>query len=498
VGYRHVVASCAHAIVVGLLLGCLSCNQRKKPSAKPSARPTATSAPASAASTSRLPDEPGLYYAFRVAEDLSSITADVCFVGPRPERLVPQIREASGLLRSATASGGPLPTENGKITLSSSNHGCVTYVIDTTAALDADDVHDGASLIGNDALLSPDWWLWAPDGGAEGPVFARFTTPGPHREELPWPRRSRGSFDRYVPPSAFIWKAQASFATRPARVVSVDEAGLDVTVIGPGFGDREDAVVAWLSSSANAVAGLLGAFPLERAQVLLVSEPGRSRSFGYALRGGGPSATVLLPLRPTDQQLADDWTAVHELLHFSHPPMATSEAWFYEGLATYFTALARARSGMTSKRYGWWELLDGFKRGSKVGTGQTLREECKTMHENRTYWRVYWSGAMMLLKMDVELRRRGQTLEALIGKLVSRRLDESHHFTAEELVGKLDALCGCTIPSSITAAHLDEKAFPDPAPVTKALGVSLAEGKSVSYDAAAPDAAIRKAIMGGD
>ena len=30
-----------------------------------------------------------------------------------------------------------------------------------------------------------------------------------------------------------------------------------------------------------------------------------------------------------------------------------------------------------------------------LGTGVTLREEAKTMHENRSYWRVYWAGAAM-------------------------------------------------------------------------------------------------------
>jgi hypothetical protein len=51
---------------------------------------------------------------------------------------------------------------------------------------------------------------------------------------------------------------------------------------------------------------------------------------------------LLVPDAPSDAALADDWTAVHELLHFSHPPMATSEAWFYEGVVTYLTPVARA------------------------------------------------------------------------------------------------------------------------------------------------------------
>ncbi len=452
--------------------------------------------------TLELPDEPGVYYTFHVAEDLSSIAADVCFVGPRPARLVAPTTDAASLLRSVTADGKIMPTDAGSFALAGiADGGCVHYVVDTTAALDAEDMRDGASFVGQDALLSPDWWLWAPEGRQDPgrtPVYARFETHGPLRAEVPWARESRGDFDRRVPESAFIWKAQASFATRPARELRVGQSTLDVTVLGTGFGDRDAAIATWLSQSAGAVAGLLGEFPLSRAQVLLVSDPHRSSSFGYAVRGGGASTTMLLPSRPSDADLAADWTAVHELLHFSHPPMATAEAWFYEGLATYFTALARARAGMTSKRHGWWELLDGFERGRRVGTGQTLREECKTMHQNGTYWRVYWSGTAMLLKMDLQLRRRGQTLEALIARLAASKPDETHRWTAEQIVARLDRLCGCKIPTRVTAEHLDEKRFPNINALAQELGVRLTANKSVTYDSGAPDAVIRRAIMGGD
>ncbi len=63
---------------------------------------------------------------------------------------------------------------------------------------------------------------------------------------------------------------------------------------------------------------------------------------------------------------------------------------------------------------------------------------------------------------------------------------------------RLDTHCGCDIPSGVTAAHLDALAFPSSIALTRALGVSLAAGKSVSYDDQVADVAIRRAIMGGD
>lgn len=459
------------------------------------APPPPTSAPASA-----VPDEPGIYYTFRPARDLSAMAADVCFVGPRPARLVPPTKDAAPLIRSAhDHAGAALELTEGAFALDTIASGdCIRYDVDLTGALDAESLRDGASLIGGDALLSPDWWLWAPEGEPAPPAFARFESQGGPHPAMPWPHEGRGLFDRRIPPTAFMWKAQGAFAQRSPRVLTVGDAKLDVTVLGAGFGEREPAITSWLIRSANAVAGLFGRFPLKRAQVLLVSDERRKESFGYALRGGGPSATLLLPPSPSDQALADDWTAVHELLHFSHPPMSTSEAWFFEGLATYLTALARARSAMTTKRYGWWELFDGFERGRKVGTGRTLRDECATMHQNRTYWRIYWSGASIFLQIDVALRKRGQTLERLIAELAASPRDESHKLTAEELMRELDKLCACDLPSKITARHLDDTAFPDPSALAQSLGVKLADDKSVIYDEQAPDAAIRRAIMGGD
>ena len=89
-----------------------------------------------------------------------------------------------------------------------------------------------------------------------------------------------------------------------------------------------------------------------------IVEPGRAL-VGVSSSGGtmyytsrspsalDPRASTLAGLfreQGRTDELAKDWTAVHELFHFSTPPMATSEAWFFEGLSTYLTALARSSS----------------------------------------------------------------------------------------------------------------------------------------------------------
>ena len=278
--------------------------------------------------------------------------------------------------------------------------------------------------------------------------------------------------------------------------MTVGKASLDVVTLADGFGDRDAAVMTWLRRSADAVAGLLGQFPVDDALLLMVGDADRRGSFGFTVRGGGPTATLLMPAAPNDEHLAGDWTAVHELLHFALPPLPTEDAWLYEGVVTYLTAVARARAGIITPEYAWWELLDGFRRGRKVGTGVTLRKEAASMHDSHAYWRVYWAGAAMALSMDLELRRRNKTLAGTVAALAESYPDASRDWNGAQVMQRLDGHCGSTIPSDTMNAHVDETTFPDTNALANKLGVRLAkQGKTVVYDNAAPDANICAAIM---
>jgi hypothetical protein len=473
--------------VLALFLGaCSSCKPGQPPPDGPERDAASSAAPARA---------DGVFYTFSFGHGLERLEAEVCFHGPRPEKLIAPTDEATRLLRGVSGPRGDVTPDGGDIPLAGVGDGeCLRYRVDTAAAFTSRE----SRRVGPDAILSPDVWFWGPDEAhAALPMRARFELPPGLREAVPWPP-SDGERIYRVPQSLLRYRSQAAFVTRPPSTLALPGAELTVVEAGAGFGERRAAVDGWLAASAGAVSALLGGFPLARAQVLLVAEPDREESFGYAVRGGGATATLLMAERPDDAALARDWTGVHELFHFSHPPMGQSESWLFEGVATYLTSVARARSGLTSRRYGWWELLDGFERGSQVGTGVSLREECAAMHDNRTYWRVYWSGAFMALAIDVELRRRGRDLPTLWAELGKSGLDETRRWSGEELVAKLATRCRCDAPTRIVAAHLDATSFPDTRALAAALGVRLAPGQSVDYDDDAPDRAIRQAIMAGD
>lgn len=477
-----------------LLLVAAACNPQRTAGPAPA---TSTAAPmlgksAEAFSAPTAPRAPGYHYTFRLDPSASHLDAEVCFVGSVPERLLAPMPEAAPFLETVRGPQGPLRHEGGRVELAGVAEGsCVEYRVDVAALMARKSRRDGVARVGRDVMLSPDWWLWAPSPRREVSIRARFDERRGLAASVPWPRPG-GDFPYTIPETCFDWKAQAVFGELQTRRLEVRGGALDVVTLGEGFGPRAPAVDRWIDRSAAAAAGLFGEFPVPRGQVLLVPGGG---DFGYALQGGGASATLLMGRRPSDAQLAEDWKAVHELLHFSLPPMLTTEAWFYEGVVTYWTAVARARAGLVSEAYGWWELLDGFERGEASGTGRTLREESRAMHETHAYWRVYWAGAALAWMIDVRLHREQNTsLEALIaGSFFGREIAPSGK--ADDVVAALDVACGCTIASEVAGAHLDARAFPDTSTVAKTLGVAIGRPEHAAMDEEAPLAAVRRAIM---
>jgi hypothetical protein len=461
---------------VWLALFALACSPREQPTASPPETGHRTA----------VPPEEGIYYTFRVPRSLAELEAEVCFRGPAPARLEPPMGDAAPFLARANHGERPLTIAEGAIALDGVGDGdCVRYAVGTASLFD----REGARRAGDAALLSPDWWLWKPEPRAKTPIRARFE--GELSAVVPWPEEHLAGFTHRIVESCFAWKAQAAFGPFERRALAPPRARIDVYLFDGGFGAATPKVMDWLERSADSAAVLFGRFPMKEAQVLLVPGPRRG-TFGYVLRGGGASATLLLPREPSADDL--DWMATHELLHLALPPMPSEDAWLFEGLVTYLAAIARARSGMIDEREAWWELLDGFARGATKSTGRTTREESRAMHQTRAYWRVYWAGAAIALAWDVALHRRGSSIEAVLTALLDAELDQDRRWAATDLVAKLDGLCDCDVFSAVTARHLDEVAFPETATLTRALGLRL-DGDTVALDDGAPERHTRDAIM---
>ena len=63
------------------------------------------------------------------------------------------------------------------------------------------------------------------------------------------------------------------------------------------------------------------------------------------------------------ERLRQAWTGYHELAHLLIPYRGWGDAWFSEGLASYYQNLMQARAGVLSENEMWQRLYDGFRRG---------------------------------------------------------------------------------------------------------------------------------------
>jgi predicted metalloprotease with PDZ domain len=194
-----------------------------------------------------------------------------------------------------------------------------------------------------------------------------------------------------------------------------------------------------------------------------------------------------------------DWVLVHELSHLLHPVIDGPDRWLYEGIASYYQNVLRARAGLRSPQWAWNALHAGFERGIR-GTprGRSLAEVSENMMRDRSFMRVYWSGAAIALLADVELRRRSggaQSLDTALAAFADCCLPADRSWSARELLQQLDRLTDTTVFMELYRKHVDSDDFPDLVALYGELGLQSMDATSLRLDATAPGAAICEAIM---
>ena len=223
---------------------------------------------------------------------------------------------------------------------------------------------------------------------------------------------------------------------------------------------------------------------------------------------------LLISREASDREFPGEWVAIHEFLHHGMPFVDRDDAWLSEGFVTYYTEVLRARAGFRSERDSWSSLLAGFDRGGRSGTGQSLADESRQMHENFAYQRVYWGGAAIALLADVALREAGSSLDAAMRHLqrccaatpriwpaqqILRAMDEAHEpleTRAADEPGRRASTAASTRPSlqDLSGPILRSAAFPDLSPIYRKLGVTVVNG-GPTLDESASIAHVRRAIF---
>ncbi len=298
-----------------------------------------------------------------------------------------------------------------------------------------------------------------------------------------------------------IWSmaGHAIFGRFERESLEVAGATFDLVTLSPPHRATAAGVRRWLRAAIDAIAGLYGRFPVPRVGLYVVPVPGAADDpvpFGSTWYGGGPHVVLYLSQQAKDDELTGEWVALHELLHTTMPSIAVEDAWLSEGFVTYYQEVLRARGGFQAPIVSMQMIEEGFGRGRATGTNRTLADESRVMRANHTYYRVYWSGAAIAMKLDVELRRSSSGKRSLddVMRHLARLAGNGTDVSAATLVADVDAFLGAPTFASLAGPILASTTFPSVEGCYDWLGLGVRDGRVVTLSTA-PGAAERDRIF---
>lgn len=302
----------------------------------------------------------------------------------------------------------------------------------------------------------------------------QFTAPSNANEGVPdflGPRMPYAAFDRLP----------ATRLELPGTVLTV--------AFAPGALDLPQAqVLDWVLLSARAVALYYGRFPAANARILIVPRTGSGVGAGRAWVFRGAALRVAIGEHASGADLARDWVLVHEMTHLAFPSVPDRHLWIEEGLASYVESIARAQAGLLAPEKVWADLVAGIPKGQPQSGDRGL-------DHTPTWGRTYWGGALFCLLAEVEIRRRSANRfglqHALRAILAAGNMETAS--ALEPLLDIGDRAVGFSVLAELYAAMKDQPAAVDLDALWRRLGVRP-QGRGVSLDDTAPEAATRRAI----
>ncbi|WP_263368285.1 hypothetical protein [Edaphobacter bradus] len=265
--------------------------------------------------------------------------------------------------------------------------------------------------------------------------------------------------------------------------------------IGIGRGDlAHDAIILWVRRAAEAVAHYYSRFPISSACVLVLPSSGSGIHDGttWGNVGGSPAFTrIRVGDQTTQKQLDDDWIMTHELLHTGLPSLPDQNHWLEEGTAVYVEPIARVQAGQLDQEAVWADMIRNMPQGNPANGDQGL-------DRTHTWARTYWGGAGFCLLADVELRKQTSNRKGLqdaLRAIAAAGGNISHDWPIERTLQVAD---NATATHSLTQLYSRMSSNPVPIDFNSLwtqLGVTPTGSNTVTFDAKAPLADIRKAIF---
>ncbi len=222
----------------------------------------------------------------------------------------------------------------------------------------------------------------------------------------------------------------------------------------------------WLKHMGAAITTLHGQWP--RDTIRIAFKAYRSSGpvpFGRILRNRPEGILFYVnPARPL-QEFVNDWTAYHEFSHLFIPYPGRADAWFSEGLASYYQNILQVRAGVLSADAAYDRYAAAFQRGAddNAHADLTLAELSAAMMQRRAFMRVYWSGALYFLEADLLLRaaEQPQTLDDVLRAYNRCCLPEGEERRARDLAAEFDRIAATDVFSALLQKYTASRSIPD-------------------------------------
>jgi hypothetical protein len=263
---------------------------------------------------------------------------------------------------------------------------------------------------------------------------------------------------------------------------------------GPGDLDlNRDQIIHWIDTAVKAVSFYLNKFPVPRARILIIpiaNERGVLTGTTWGDVGGYPAFTRMrLGQHTTVEDLQDDWTMTHELVHMGFPTLDDSHHWLEEGLATYIEPIARVQIGTLTPEKIWADMHRDMHKGEPSLTDQGL-------DATHTWASTYWGGALFCLVADVHIRKETgnrKGLQDAVRAIVAAGGTINQDWPIEKALAAGDRATGTSVLIDLYG-EMGKKSKPvDLDELWIQLGVRIDNGNLV-LDMSAPLGAIRERI----
>jgi hypothetical protein len=265
-------------------------------------------------------------------------------------------------------------------------------------------------------------------------------------------------------------------------------------VIHVGFAPGEfalpkDKILDWVTTSAKAVSGYYGHFPVKSLRLLLVPVDGPRVRGGTTWGYRGAAIRVLVGRDANENALRRDWVLVHEMVHTALPDMEERYNWLSEGLAVYVEPIARAQAGNLTASEIWLAMMRDMPKGMPQAGDEGL-------DLTDTWGRRYWGGAMFCLMADIQIRKATSNRLGLQDAMRGVQAAGGSHevdWPIERILTAADKAVGVDVLTRLHNEWGRKPMAPDLDRLWRDLGLKDA-GDGVEFDNAAPLAAIRDAI----